>query len=114
MATVKSSVNTTTGINIAGVPKIQKAIENYRKSLTKKIDLVATKTEVQKAVKGTASEANLKAMSEAIEQQMKSLLNNLSGYERSFEKMVDSYKTHDTDNQAFTSTAGIKSNTTQA
>ena len=108
MATTKNTVNTTTGINSAGIPKIIKAIENYKKAMEKKIDLKATKVQIQKAIKGPETEKNLTKMVTGIETQMEALMRSLQSRQSELEAVLASYDTHDKGNQTFTNAAGIK------
>ena len=108
MATVKNTETTTIGINEQGIEKIVNAIDNYEKNLKKKINMVATKSEIQKAIKGSTSVTNITKMTQNIENRMESLLNGLHVYKNILEEMKANYHKFDDENTTFTSTIGIE------
>ena len=101
MATVKKTESTTTGINKAGIPKISTAIENYKKSIVRKIDLKTTKSQIEKGIKGPETEKALTSMMAAIETEMESLMKTLDSRKTQLEEVLASYGTHDKGNTSF-------------
>ena len=98
----KSTVNTTTGINEAGIPKMISSISAYKDTIKKKVELTTSDKKIEAAIKGTSTEAAFKTMLVNIEQQMESLLDNLDGLSNALQANVKtSYVENDKNNQSF-------------
>lgn len=124
MATTTSTTSSTAkttqtyGINVNKISKISTALDNYKAAVKKKCNMAASKAQIEKAIKGTASETSLTKMYNTIDVKMKSYLDLLDQYTKILATMKTSYQKNDTNNTTFSditkkySTGTVVSNTT--
>ena len=77
-----ATTSNTIGINVGGIEKIKKAISDYKAAVKKKADIGAKKSLIEKAIKGTKSEAALKTMCTRIDDEINNMLNDLDKYSK--------------------------------
>ena len=88
-------------LNANKISKIALALENYIAAVNKKCNMAASQTQIEKAIKGTASETSLTKMYNTIDSKMKSYLNLLDQYTKILSTMKASYQKNDTNNTTF-------------
>lgn len=103
-----ATTSNTIGINISGIEKMKKAIASYKAAIKKKADIGAKKSLIEKAIKGTKSEAALNAMCTRIDAEIVSMLNDLDKYSKYLDTLAATYKKNDTDNSSFNVQYGNK------
>jgi hypothetical protein len=103
-AAASTGSSTVVGIKLSGIDKIVSSIDNYKKAVSAKTHVAANNANIQKAIKGTTSEANIKQMLQLINSDMKGLLVRLDQYKGALQELKTSYKTNDTNNATFVNT----------
>lgn len=99
MATTSS---TTTGISANGIAKVKSAINNYVEHVQKGISIAASTANIEKAIKGSSSEASLRQMNKDITVTLGNLLNNIKLYNNQLDTILANYKSNDASNATFT------------
>lgn len=99
MATTSS---TTTGINAAGVTKIKNSINQYVENIQKGISVAASTANIEKAIKGSSSEASLRQMNKDLTMTLSNLMNNIKQYNTMLDTILANYKSSDASNATFT------------
>jgi Mg2+ and Co2+ transporter CorA len=96
-----ATTSNTVGINVSGIEKIKKAISDYKSAVKKKADIGAKKSVIEKAIKGTKSEAALKTLCNTIDKEINNMLNDLDKYSKYLDTLAATYKKSDSDNSSF-------------
>lgn len=85
-----------TGINTAGIAKMQQAVQDYKNSLVKLTNISASKAEIQAAIKGTSVEAQATQLINTIDSQITALFNSLDGFQNKISSLANNYTKYDT------------------
>ena len=98
-----------TGLNPAGIPKIQNEINTWVKEI-KAVDTVATTKQIANAVRGSKREAEIKALCMSMTSLVANLTNLLTTYNNRLNEVKQNYIKNDTaGSQAIASvTAAVK------
>lgn len=100
MATTAAS--TTTGISASGITKIKNSINLFVAGMQNGISVAANTANIEKAIKGSSSEASLRQMNKDITAELGRLMNALKEYNTTLDNILASYKSNDTNNATFT------------
>jgi Mg2+ and Co2+ transporter CorA len=85
-----------TGINTAGIAKMQQAVQDYKNSLVKLTNISASKSEIQAAIKGTSVEAQATTLINTIDQQITVLFQSLDRFQNRISTLASNYSKYDT------------------
>ncbi|MCX4248768.1 MAG: hypothetical protein OSJ65_03280 [Bacilli bacterium] len=85
-----------TGINTAGIAKMQQAVQDYKNSLVKLTNISASKAEIQAAIKGTSVEAQATQLVQTIDSQITALFSSLDGFQNKIASLASNYTKYDT------------------
>ena len=96
-----ATTSNTIGLNVSGIEKMKSAVSSYKAAIKKKADIGAKKAVIEKAIKGTKSEASLKSYCVRIEDQINSILRYLDAYTKYLDTLADTYKKSDSENKSF-------------
>ena len=94
------TVTDVTGINVAGIPKIKAAIDDWVNDINSSLTGINS-TNTQKAIKGTHSEAELKTLCQSVNSRIKNLTAMLSNLKNELDTVEAGYKNNDENNTAF-------------
>ena len=83
------------GINVAGIPKIQEALDSYKSGVKSKIDITSTTAQLRAAIKGTNSEAMFNAATRELNTSVEELLTFVDNYKNYLTQLEASYQQHD-------------------
>lgn len=83
------------GINVKGIAKIKAALEAYKKNVNSKTQVFANKANIQKAIKGTKSEAACVAAAKELDTEITELLSFVQKFEAALDNLENQYKTYD-------------------
>ena len=83
-----------TGIDLAGIDKIQSKITAWVKEINS-IDTVATAKQVANAVKGTKREGEIKALCQSMTSYVNTLTKQLTDYNNRLTQVKTNYKSND-------------------
>lgn len=98
------------GININNIAIIKNAIDQYKNVLIKATAISASKSNVEKAIKGTNVEAQIKIISDVIDAKITNMFQELDKFKSVLDEVVIAYKKQDTSsNIASGATSIIKS-----
>ena len=99
MATTgNTSTTNTTGLNAEKIGAMQQALSDYIKAVNSTVYINATRAQIQKAIKGTASESSLMKVNQAIDNQLAALTNQLTKFNDIFGSLESTYNVNDLDN----------------
>lgn len=99
-----------TGINTAGITKMQQAVQDYKNSLVKLTNISATKAEIQAAIKGTSVEAQALALFTTIDSQISGLFKSLDQFQNRIASLANNYSKFDTSSNTISdATKSVKS-----
>ncbi len=91
--------DTTKGIQINGIPKMQSAIRSYKSKIQKQVNNALTYGDyskfVNQAIKGTNSQAAFKKMLEEIKTKESALVSQLDKWDKYLDTLSSSYKTQE-------------------
>ena len=102
MATTGSTV----GINTAKISAMQKALNDYIASVNKNAKIAASRANIQKAIKGSASENSLIELNKKIDAEFEELTSKLTQFSTILDEMKNEYTKNDTSNSTFSSATG--------
>ena len=91
------------GINQAGIAQIKAAIDKYTKIVQDTINVSANTANIEKAIKGTGSEANIKQANKNLTAALNALLTSLNKYKTSLDQVLASYQKSDASNEKVSS-----------
>ncbi len=101
MATTGSTV----GINTAKISAMQKALSDYIAEVNKKVEISATRTVIQKAIKGSATENSLIELNKKIDAEFAEVTSKLSQFSTILDEMMAEYTKNDSSNTTFSEIA---------
>ena len=90
MGTTAKKVDTV-GINTAGIAKIKDALEKYKANVKKHTVVGATKAQIEKAIKGTSSEAAFKTAATGLDSAVEDLLSYVAAYEKNLTDLLNEF-----------------------
>ena len=93
MATTGSTV----GINTAKISAMQKALSDYISAVNKNVEIAASRANIQKAIKGSATEK--------IDAEFAEVTSKLSQFSTILDEMKNEYTKNDTSNTTFSEVA---------
>ncbi|MCI9279750.1 MAG: hypothetical protein HFJ02_03005 [Bacilli bacterium] len=98
------------GINTNNISKMKTAISNFKKTLTIATNINASNGVIQRAVKGTNVEAQIRLLSNNINAKVINMFNELDAFNTALDSVAAAYKKQDTSATAVGDVAGsIKS-----
>lgn len=98
------------GINTNNISKMKTAISNFKKTLTLATNINASNGVIQRAVKGTNVEAQIRQLSNNINSKVINMFNELDAFNTALDSVAAAYKKQDTSATAVGDVAGsIKS-----
>ncbi len=95
-----STADVVTGLNTAGVSKIQAAITAWVNDINKSLTGINA-ANVQKAIKGSNSEKELKALSQSINDKIKNITKTLTNMNSQLDGLAAKYQKNDQGNTSF-------------
>ena len=90
------------GISQSGVAQIKAAIDKYIKTIQDAINVSANTANIEKAIKGSGSEANFKQASKDANAGLKAEINYLTKFKTSLDNILVNYQKQDASNTVFT------------
>lgn len=90
-----SSEPNVVGINTAGVSKIIDANNSYKNALVNLTNIAATKTEIQRAIKGSSVEAQALSLFTTIDAQVTAFYKTLDTFNDKISTLAGNYAKHD-------------------
>ncbi len=101
MATTGSTV----GINTAKISAMQKALSDYISAVNKNVEIAASRANIQKAIKGSATETSLIELNKRIDAEFAEVTSKLSQFSTILDEMKNEYTKNDTSNTTFSEVA---------
>lgn len=98
---VSNGSGSTTGLDTTKITKMQNALTNYQNAVKKSIDFAASRANINKAIKGTASENALMKLNKAIDAKLESYVAQLNQYATVLSNLKAIYSKNDTGNTTF-------------
>lgn len=83
------------GISVSGIAKIQDALDSYKAAIKAKIDVSATTSMIQAAIKGTNSVAMFNAATKELNTTLQGLLAYIDNFKNYLNQVEGQYKKHD-------------------
>lgn len=103
------SSDTTIGIDINGIAKMQSAITNYEKAMKRDIKIGATANQINQAIKGKDTQNTLRQLTSQIQVKIQSYLGALNQFNTQLGQLKSQYSTADKNNGVFsTATKEVK------
>lgn len=103
------SSDTTIGIDINGIAKMQSAITNYEKAMKRDIKIGATANQINQAIKGKDTQNTLRQLTSQIQVKIKSYLGALNQFNTQLGQLKSQYSNADKNNSVFyTATKELK------
>ncbi len=91
------------GLNTAKISAMEKALTDYITAINKNVNIAANRANIQKAIKGSASEASIIALNKQIDTQFADLVNKLNQFKNILAEMKETYTKNDASNTSFSS-----------
>ncbi len=98
---VSNGSSTATGLDTTKITKMQNALTTYQNAVKKSIDFAASRANINKAIKGTASENSLMKLNKAIDTKLESYMVQLNQYATILTNLKATYSKNDTGNTTF-------------
>ena len=84
------------GINVNNISKMKTAIDNYKKTLIHATNISASNAVIQRAVKGSNIEMQVKLLSNNINAKVVNMFNELDAFNAALDQVAAAYKRQDT------------------
>lgn len=89
------------GLDTTKITKMQNALTNYQNTVKKSINFSVSRANINKAIKGTASENSLIKLNQAIDKKLESYMDQLNQYATILSELKSTYAKNDAGNTTF-------------